>query len=1194
MDQKLLQALNNVGFALESLVEAIASREEAKSSTAEAIKGGNFGKQLESITVELSSIKSDTQQILKNQETIISLSKEKEKEKTQTIEDAGSKDQKESIKKGVGTILLIAGAVLAIGLAFKIVGQVDFLSVISLSLAITILAVAFEKVAQMKDLTLASAAMVSASLVMMSIALVLSSLALSYIQPVSPGQILTGILIGGMFAVVSFSIEKMMSAFEGRSLKEIGYSALFLPLILTSISIAIALSSYALAYVQPIGLAQFFTATLIAVTFVVISHGIRGLMRAFKGMNLKSVAMAALFLPVILPAISLAIAGASYALQLVQPIGLAQFFTSLMIGVLFTVLSFGINKIIKAFDKLNPAQAVAAAFMIPILFTAMSVAIWASSEILSNVVPISLSQFLTAIAIGLTFVILAYALAPIIKVADKMNWTTLIKLPLLFTVMSVAIMASSHILAQMESLSAQQMIQAAILGGTLGVISLLMLPSIKVLGKLGIGELLKGSLAIVLIAGVVMVASHILAIGDYSNYPDLGWIIGVGLSLTTFGIAAAALGLLVFGPQALIFLAGLGAVLGLAGTIVGVSKILSEGEYNNPGMLEWAKATSLLYATFTPIMLILGTAALASAVLSIFGPDPWKMAQSAMLDVADTIVQVSYKLQEGNYSQGPTKEWAEGIAIALGAFSPVYGMLMKNAIFSIFGGGGVGPEEFTEAILTVTDGIITAANKFASPEAQVAFKGGPPEEWARGVGLAIGAFAPVYKVLAENSGWLSSGVSVEDMKSAIMTISQGIVDAAVFFSENTASFDEGKYPSEEWGKGVGAALNAFAPVFKSLSEDTGWFTSGDDVIQDMAKGVRVLSRSLVDAATAFSLSDGIWGSYPDESWAKGVSLSINSYMDIFDELDKRGYSTVSFAANSEILKMGISSMAKVASMLFFNKEYFGVQLDPNFVSNISPNILGFAKLGLILDSMLVSEKIIEKESSGFFGIGSKTTKETVRITKDMGIVSKVTASLINVARVLFNNKEVFSNPMDPNFVRNMSRNIIDFSHLVKYLIMSENEGIWDKIGSMSDSLLGTDPISQIAKRMVILSKGYDALASSLTKLGMAMKTLNITDVRMLGGLTRSLTVPSSDVNISGGRRQSDNNFVNNKKTTSVNTSPNTTTFGSKIGGDASMSEKLDEVIRLLSNIDKSTGSVDSLISQYVGDEDAPKSSPNFE
>lgn len=1191
MDQKLLQALNNVGFALESLVEAIESNQESKSATADAIKGGNFGKQLETISVELKSIKSDTQQILKNQETIISLSKEKEKEKTESIENAGTKEQQSSIKKGVGTILLIAGAVLAIGLAFKIVGQVDFLSVISLSLAITILAVAFERIAQMKDLNLETAAIASASLLMISIALALSSIALSFINPVSPTQILTGILISGMFVIVSYSIEKMMSAFEGKSLKEIGYSVLFLPLVLSSISIAIALSSYALSYVQPIGFGQFFTATLIAVTFVVISYAMKGLLKAFDGRSLKDVALASLFLPIILPAIALGIAGASYALQLVQPIGLSQFFSALMIGIIFTILSFGIKQILKSFKGIDPATAVVAAFMIPILFTAMSVAIWASSEVLSKVVPISFSQFLTSIAISFTFVIIAYALAPVIKMIDKMEWSSLIKLPLLFTVMSVAIMLSSHILSMMAEMSEQQMLQAAILGGVLSVIALIMTPVFKVMDKIGIGEILKGGLAIVVIAGVVMIASHILAIGDYSNYPGLDWIIGVGLSLTTFGIAAGVLGLMVFGPQALIFLAGLGAVLGVAGTIVAVSKILSAGQYNNPGMLEWAQATSLLYATFTPIMLILGTAALASAVLSIFGPDPWKMAQSAMLDVADTIVQVSYKLQEGNYTKGPTKEWAEGIAIALGAFSPVYGMLMKNAIFSIFGGGGVGPDEFTEAILTVSDGIITAADKFANNS--VAFQGGPPESWAKGVGLAIGAFAPVYEVLAANSGWFSSGV--EDMKQSIMTISQGIVDAAEFFANNKSPFEEGNYPSEEWGKGVGASLNAFAPVFEALSGKS-WYQSGDDVINNMSNGIRVITSAIVSSARAFSGYTydvktgkwtetgfgGVWSAYPSKEWGDGVSTAIKSYIGLFEVIKDKGYTLEQFVEYSNVLRQGLSSMSATAKNLFLNKEYFEVELDPNFVKNISTNLLGFAELGLALDSMLVSEKTITTENSGFLGIGASTKEETVRITKDMGIVSKVTASLINVAKMLFNNKEVFSSSIDPNFMRNIGSNIIDFTNLINYLVMSENgENFLDKI---TDSIFGTDPITQIAKRMITLAKGYDALAKSLTSLGLAMKTLNITDVRMLGGLTTEITSPSEVGLKSGG--DFNEKVSSNKTSTSMNTTDFVSNKFSELGSNEDLSSKLDEMIRLLTNIDKSADSLDGVINGIIGDEDA--------
>lgn len=1034
MDQKLLQALNNVGSALESLVEAIESKQKSKSATTDAIKGGNFGKQLETISVELKSIKSDTQQILKNQETIISLSKEKEKEKTETIENAGSNNQKEQIKKGVGTILLIAGAVLAIGLAFKIVGAVDFLSVISLSLAITILAVAFERIAQMKDLNYETAAMASASLVMISIGLALSSIALSFMNTVGGTKLLTAIAISGIFVILSHSIEKMISAFKGRSLKEVGYSVLFLP--------------------------------------------------------------------VILPAIALGIAGASYAFQLVQPIGLSQFFSALMIGIIFTILSFGIKQILKSFKGIDPATAVVASFMIPILFTAVSFAILSSSEALSKVKMISLESFFGAILISAIFVVLSFGLKRMISAFKGIDPATAVTasltIPILMVAISGAIWASSKILDEMTVVSEDKLKNAGLIGLGLSLLALVMVPTIKSLSKVSPTEIIKGALIIPALALIVMVSSRILNVGTYENYPGLDWIKGVSLSLLTFALGAFALGLSVSGPQAVIFAAGLGAVLVVAGTIVAVSKILSAGQYDNPGMLEWAKSTALLYAAFTPIMLILGTAALASAVVGVFGPDPWKMAQSAMLDVADTIVKVSYKLQEGNYSEGPTKEWAEGIAIALGAFSPVYGMLMKNAIFSIFGGGGVGPDDFTQAIKTVSQGILSAANFFASPENPGVWSGHPPEKWAKGVGLAIGAFAPVYEVLAANSGWFKSGVDVEDMKSAIITISKGIVNAAEFFADNKSPFEEGNYPSKKWGEGVGAALGAFSPVFDMLM-DKSWYKSDKSVIDGMISGLVGISKGIISVAFIFSGASASFEYYPKESWSNSVKKSVTIFTDI--------------------------------------------------------------------------SKYIKEENAQYWRVG------------------RVADRMVSVAKTLFSNSDIFSKSINPNFVSGLSKNMIDFNELIKELVGSESdESAFSRFGN---KLFGNDPIIQIAKRMITLAEGYDALAKSLTGLGLAMKTLNITDVRMLGGLTREITSPS-DISFnnktSGGF---DERVSSNKGSTSMNMSGSSSNKSSVLSSDEDLSSKFDEMIRILNNIDKSTGSVDSIINEIVGDEDAKKENGSF-
>jgi len=133
MDKKLLEALNNLSVALEDIADILAKK-QSTSSTGAALESGDLSKNLKEIDAGIKSIKADTQEILKGQKTILEMSRKNsaDKKKTPMEEIGGDKKQESNLKKGLGTILLIAVAVLAIGLAFKLVGKIDFLSVISL------------------------------------------------------------------------------------------------------------------------------------------------------------------------------------------------------------------------------------------------------------------------------------------------------------------------------------------------------------------------------------------------------------------------------------------------------------------------------------------------------------------------------------------------------------------------------------------------------------------------------------------------------------------------------------------------------------------------------------------------------------------------------------------------------------------------------------------------------------------------------------------------------------------------------------------------------------------------------------------------------------------------------------------------------------------------------------------------------
>jgi hypothetical protein len=1141
MDQKLLNALSNLSDGLEAIAEALKAKSGDKSPTTAALQSGDFSKSIKEINVGVKQLLSDSKKILKNQETIIQLSKKSSTGKKSEFETAGGdKKQESNIKKGVGTILLIAVAVLAIGMAFKLVGGINFLSVIGLSIAILLVAKAFEKVAALK-MSLKEAAVVSASIILMAFGITVSSWIMSKISPISMGQSLTAILIATGFSLMSPAIKKIIKAFDGMSFGGIIKTALGLMLVLPAIAAGITVSSWILRMITPISFAQSITAILITAMFTVLSFGIKKLLRAF-GSSIGSLVKAVIFLPLILPAIALGITLSSWVLKKITVITPAQGISAILIGAMFAVVGFGLKKLIGAFGGNNilamgaailflpfVMEAVAdgivrassflknisevgwtqalSAIMIAVIFTvisfglkmlinamdaiddplgillvplilpAMAYAIQLSSDPLSKVTTIKMEQFLTSLGIAALFVVFALALKLIGPSIDKIGIGAVIKIPLMFTALSGAIWASSKILAKttvmedefLKKLLKYTIVLALAISGMAGVSYLL--------NKIGFTNILKGVLAIPVLAGVIALTSGILSLGTYKdgNYPSLNWALGVGASIAAFGLGAAALGLLVFGPQALLFAAGLGAVAAVAATVVASSHILAEGNYKKAPDLLWVLGVSSIMSTFASLVGILGII-----------PDAWiEDGINAVSAVSKSIVDSAWTFSSASaaFVGGPTKEWAERIGIAIGAFSPVYAMLMANGVASIFGGGGVGPDEFSTAIVTVSKGIIDAASFFADPKNKGVWNAGPTKAWAEGVGTAIGAFSPVYAMLMANgiaklfgdggigpeefstaivtvsTGIMTAakefakaetsftegmypskqwgegvgsalaafspvytmlmangiskligggGIGPVEFSAAILTVSKGIITAAQEFATNTATFNEGMYPSKKWGEGVGAALQAFAPVFTALSQDTGFFTSGAEVISNMVNGVLSIAGAIVGVAMLFSVEGLKWTSYPDKTWAEMVGAGVSGYVIVARDIENMG---VDIQALS-ILQSTVEKLVRVAKTVSANSKYFNATINPNLMKSISSNLFYY---------MAVAERLNSKKGG---------------------------------------------------------------------------------IGSMIRGAFSGDPIINMANGMLHLARAYDKLATSLAKMGSAMDSINDKKISQMERISR--------------------------------------------------------------------------------------------
>jgi hypothetical protein len=1127
MDKQLLDALNNLSESLEMIAQALDKKGTSNTTTTNALQSGDFSKQLTEINVSLKSIKSDTTKILAQQNTILSMQKKKENDKkTGLFEESDNPEKEGQIKKGITTILLIAVAVLAIGLAFKIVGKIDFLSVVGLSLAVVLMAIAFEKIAKL-NLSTKQAFNTSLVIVMMAVAITMASWIMAFIKPIGFTQLLTAVLIAAMFAVLSNYLENIFIA--SIIFGKLNVSPFQLVKSLVAISLAITASSFILAFIKPMTLGQSITAILIAAMFAVISFNLHKI--ALGVVLFQSLNISTFELVKVLVGIALAITASSFILAFIKPMSFGQAITGILIAAMFAVIAFNMDKI--AIGVVVFKRTGVKATDLLLVLVGIATAITVSSWVLSYVQPIGFWQFLTVLGIALVFALMSYFMDKlaigIVVIERFLGPGKVYLIPLVLVALATAIALSSIILQNTVDLPFMLILKILLLGATLAIVTLLMTPAVMLMGKMKITDLALGVVGVILIAGAIAISSHILSLGNYDIYPDWKWSLGVGLSLIAFGGAALVLGALIMetGGLGLAALAlGAVAVLLVAGTIVATSHVLGLGKYDKYPDWKWSFGVGLSMTAFglamvglgsfillsgglglaalelgaVAVLLVAGTIVATSYILGLgkydkFPSYEWSFSVGlsmtafglamgglgtfilgtlglgmvaliaggeAVLLIAKTIVDTSFILRKGNYTGGPTKAWAEGIALALGAFSPVYAMLAANKIMSLFG-GGVGPEDFAKAIRTVSIGIVDAATYFAG--VKVAFKNGPTKEWAEGVGTAISAFSPVYAALMD-TGFFGSNVSAEDMKSAILTISDGIIAAAEKFGTNIAKFDLTKVPSKEWGKNVGASLQAFVPIFEFM-KGSGFWKSNKGAVDDMVYGISAISSAIVSVAQLFaSVDKKIWNSYPSDAWIKGVNSSVSGFIKIVE--------LAGDVKLNEIIKTNILalSMLGVAKTLAIGNKYFSKTINPKYMSNLLRNFRGFIEITKI---------------SG--------DAEMAQILKTRIVAS----SMLGVAKTLATGNKYFSKTIDPNYMSNLSKNILD------YVNLSNSITGMGMLGGVK-SLLGLDPISQAARGMVKIAGAYDKLANALKKFGGALDSIDGTKVNLIRRLTGNLAV----------------------------------------------------------------------------------------
>jgi len=373
--QKLTNSLKDFSLALYTLAEEVHNYIDADKEYKKNLgTSGTTINEIKALSVSIASIKDDTKIIIKNQEDIKKLmSKGKAGDDTDDtggiFGKLGGKETISKIKDGASSIILIAGAVLAIGTAFKIVGVVDFLSVIALALSITILVTAFERMTT-GGLTFGGTIKSGLILGIMSASIVGAGFLLKMMPTIETPQLLAFAAVAIVFSIMSFSMEKLVNSANKMKIS----SAIMLPLLLPAITLGIALSSYILSKVSVPSNEQLLAFAAGAIVFSIMSFSMEKLVNSANKMKISS----AIMLPLLLPAITLGIALSSYILSKVSVPSNEQLLGFMKMGVSIGITMLAMSIPLVILSKVGTDMVKGALYSI-IAFPVISLAVALSS-----------------------------------------------------------------------------------------------------------------------------------------------------------------------------------------------------------------------------------------------------------------------------------------------------------------------------------------------------------------------------------------------------------------------------------------------------------------------------------------------------------------------------------------------------------------------------------------------------------------------------------------------------------------------------------------------------------------------------------------------------------------------------------------------------------------------------------------------
>lgn len=299
------------------------------------------------------------------------------------------KIDKEDIDNTAAMVIAISGAIFLAAVIFQAlptISPTQILTALAIAAAFAIITPSFVKIAEsLNKIKLGNGKtpsgtndmwqVMGASLLTMvglSAAIALSSVAFMLIAPITLAQAGTAVLISLALIGLSLAFVKILEAFrkgkikpDANGAKTVGMAGI----VMVSLSLAVAMSSWALQTIIEVDPKKLFTAFLIGITLIPISFAFALIAKSLKKANLKQLLLASAAIPLI--AIGLSLAAHIFNLMLPDTYKAPPTDWVLLTGFTVAVFAGAFYLVGKAVKGLNLGQMIFAALAIPLIAIAV-------------------------------------------------------------------------------------------------------------------------------------------------------------------------------------------------------------------------------------------------------------------------------------------------------------------------------------------------------------------------------------------------------------------------------------------------------------------------------------------------------------------------------------------------------------------------------------------------------------------------------------------------------------------------------------------------------------------------------------------------------------------------------------------------------------------------------------------------------